>query len=107
MFFAGAGYAKLTAPHDHMTLLLGWPAHVTTTTLHGIGMLELVLAATMLAPLWPQGRRVMIIGAAGLIGLQALALIVHASRADLGLAFINVILLGLTTTVLALHRRHE
>lgn len=107
MFFMGAGYGKLTAPHSHMTLLLGWPEHVTTDTLYAVGVIELALAATMLAPLlgWAKGRTVLLIGAAGLILIEAAALVVHSLRLELGLALLNLVLLGLTVPVLLMRRR--
>ena len=109
MFFAGAALAKLTAPYDQLVLLLGWPSMTALSTVRTMGWVELALAATMLAPLVigkAAGLRVVWGGAIFLIGLQAAALLVHAVRLDLGLAFINLILLALTTTVLVL-RRHR
>ena len=109
MFFCGAAYAKLTAPFDHIVLLLGWPALVAPAAVKAIGAVELLLALSMLAPLvlgMVKGRRIVIAGAVILLGLEGAALLVHAARLDIGLAFVNFLLLGLTTSVLALRRDH-
>jgi len=109
MFFAGAALAKLTAPYDQLVLLLGWPSLVPLSSVRVMGFVELALAATMLAPLVigkVAGMRIVRAGAIFLIGLQAAALLVHAVRLEPGLAFINLILLALTTAVLVL-RRHS
>ncbi|WP_396595480.1 DoxX family protein [Brevundimonas sp. R86498] len=102
MFFVAAGYAKLTEPLDNLVALMSWPAFVAEPLVRGVGIVELVLALGMLAPLasWRIGRWPLLISASGLIGLETVMLLVHAAGLDLGLALVNVALLAITIPVL-------
>jgi hypothetical protein len=51
MFFFAAGYAKLTEPFANLVTLLSWPALASETLVRGIGIVEVVLALGVLAPL--------------------------------------------------------
>ena len=102
MFFFAAGYAKLTEPLDNLVALMNWPALVSENLVRGVGIVEVVLALGMLAPLvsWKLGRWPLLISAAGLIALETVMLSVHAFGFDIGLALTNLALLAITIPVL-------
>lgn len=102
MFFFAAGYAKLTEPLDNLVALMNWPALVSENLVRGVGIVEVVLALGMLAPLmsWKLGRWPLLISAAGLTALEAVMLSVHAFSLDVGLALTNLALLAITIPVL-------
>jgi len=102
MFFIAAGYAKLSEPMDNLVALMSWPAMVSPAFVRGLGIAEIVLALGMLAPLvsWTFGRPLVVVSAAGLVGLEAIMLVVHILGGNAGLAIVNLILLGLTIPVL-------
>lgn len=101
MFFFAAGYAKLTEPMDNLVALMNWPTLVSDRLVRGIGIVEIVLALGMLAPLvsWTFGRWPLLVSAAGLIALEATMLVVHAVNLDIGLALTNAILMAITIPV--------
>jgi hypothetical protein len=82
MFFAGAAYSKLTQSQEILGHLLGWSEGVDLPVLRALGMIELVLAFGVLAPLvaWRGGGQVMALSVIGIIGLTAFALTLHLSR---------------------------
>ena len=102
MFFFAAGYAKLTEPMDNLIALMTWPALVSETLVRGVGIVEIVLALGLLAPLfsWKVGRWPLLVSATGLIALEAVMLIVHVAGMDIGLALTNAVLLAITIPVL-------
>ncbi len=102
MFFIAAGYAKLTEPIDNLATLMRWPDLVSENLVRGIGIVELVLAIGVLAPLasWKLGRWPLLVSATGLALLQLTMLSVHAIGMEWGLTAVNVILLALTIPVL-------
>lgn len=102
MFFFAAGYAKLTEPLDNLVALMNWPALVSENLVRGVGIVEVVLAVGMLAPLvsWKLGRWPLLISAAGLTALEVVMLSVHAFSVDIGLALTNLALLAITIPVL-------
>lgn len=102
MFFFAAGYAKLTEPLDNLVALMAWPALVSENLVRGVGIVEIVLALGMLAPLvsWKLGRWPLLISAAGLTALEAVMLTVHMVGMDIGLALTNAVLLTITIPVL-------
>ena len=79
-----------------------WPALVSEKLVRGVGIVEIVLALGMLAPLvsWSFGRWPLLIAATGLIALEAVMLAVHAVNLDIGLALTNAALLAITIPVL-------
>lgn len=107
MFFAAAGYAKLTEPMENLIVLMQWPAMASETLVRGLGVVEIVLAVMVLAPLasWRFGRPLLLTAAAGLLALQVIALGVHAWSLDIGLSLTNVFLIAITAPVLWLRRR--
>ncbi|CAN5397574.1 hypothetical protein BH10PSE2_BH10PSE2_13170 [soil metagenome] len=102
MFFIAAGYAKLTESIDNLTALMIWPGQVGEAVVRGLGVVEIVLAIGILAPLvsWKVGRPILMIAATGLALLEVVMLGVHAIGADLGLSLVNVFLLAITIPVL-------
>ena len=102
MFFFAAGYAKLTEPLHNLVALMNWPALVSENLVRGVGIVELVLALGLLAPLvsWKLGRWPLLISAAGLSALEVVMLSIHAASFDIGLALTNVALLAITIPVL-------
>jgi len=107
MFFAGAAYAKLTAPADHLAILLGWSEQVPLGLVRGLGALEATLALSMLLPLLARksGHIGVVAAASFLIGLESVFLVVHLTRFEPALAFVNAILLGLTIPVWFIRKR--
>lgn len=102
MFFAGAAYAKLTQPHEMLSLLLGWPEGVDLGVVQAVGVVELALAGGVLAPLaaWRGGGQVMAFSVIGMIGLTAFTGALHLSRAEPGFAVLNLCLASLALAVL-------
>ena len=80
---------------------MNWPAMVSESLVRGIGIVEIVLALGMIAPLvsWKLGRWPLLVSAVGLIMLEAAMLAVHAIGLDLGPALTNVLLLAITIPV--------
>lgn len=102
MFFVAAGYAKLTESISNLTALMTWPALVSENLVRGVGIVEIVLAIGMIAPLvsWKLGRWPLLVSTAGLIVLETTMLAVHAIGLDIGLALTNAVLLAITIPVL-------
>lgn len=102
MFFIAAGYAKLAEPMDTLVQLMRWPGLVSAELVRGLGLAEVVLAVLMLAPLvsWKRGRPLLVVAAAGLLGLETVMLAVHAFGMDVGPAITNAILIAMTAPVL-------
>jgi DNA-binding Xre family transcriptional regulator len=107
MFFIAAGYAKLTEPMTNLITLMGWPAVAPENMVRGLGVVELVLALGMLAPLisWRVGRPLLLTAASGLIVLETTMLIIHGLSQDIGLAVVNLVLLAFTVPVLLGRRK--
>ena len=102
MFFFAAGYAKLTESFGNLVALMNWPALVSENLVRGVGIVEIVLALGLLAPLvsWKLGRWPLLISAAGLTALEAVMLTVHRVGMDIGLTLTNAVLLAITIPVL-------
>ena len=107
MFFVAAGYAKLTESMENLTVLMHWPAMASVSFVRGLGVVEIVLAVMMLAPLisWRFGRPLLLTASVGLLALQSIMLILHAMEMNLGLALTNLFLIAITAPVLWF-RRH-
>ena len=102
MFFIAAGYAKLSEPMENLVELMRWPALVTPNMVRGLGIAEIILAVLVLAPLvsWKQGRPLLVMAAGGLLALEVVMLVLHATGMDVGPAATNLILIAMTVTVL-------
>ncbi|HUH09316.1 MAG TPA: DoxX family protein [Brevundimonas sp.] len=107
MFFIAAGYAKLTESMENLTVLMHWPAMASVSFVRGLGVVEIVLALMVLAPLvsWRFGRPLLLTASVGLLALQSIMLILHAMELDVGLALTNLFLIAITAPVLWF-RRH-
>ncbi|MNH59840.1 hypothetical protein D3C73_117160 [compost metagenome] len=107
MFFVAAGYAKLTESMENLTVLMHWPAMASVNFVRGLGVVEIVLAAMMLAPLisWRFGRPLLLTASVGLLALQSIMLILHATEMNIGLALTNLFLIAITAPVFWF-RRH-
>ena len=107
MFFIAAGYAKLTESMENLTVLMHWPALASANFVRGLGVVEIVLALMVLAPLvsWRFGRPLLLTASVGLLALQSIMLILHATELNLGLALTNLFLIAITAPVLWF-RRH-
>ncbi|MET4685362.1 DoxX family protein [Brevundimonas faecalis] len=101
MFFIAAGYAKLTESMENLTVLMHWPAMASTAFVRGLGVIEILLALMVLAPLvsWRVGRPLLLIASFLLLGMQAIMLGVHALDLDVGLALTNLFLIAITAPV--------
>ena len=107
MFFIAAGYAKLTESMENLTVLMHWPALASVSFVRGLGVVEIVLAVMMLAPLisWRFGRPLLLTASVGLLALQSIMLILHGMELNVGLALTNLFLIAITAPVLWF-RRH-
>lgn len=107
MFFIAAGYAKLTESMENLTVLMHWPAMASINFVRGLGVVEIVLALMVLAPLvsWRFGRPLLLTASVGLLALQSIMLILHAMELNVGLALTNLFLIAITAPVLWF-RRH-
>lgn len=107
MFFIAAGYAKLSEPLANLTDLMKWPALVSENFTRGLGVAEIVLAVLLLAPLasWKHGRPLLVVAASGLLLLETVMLIFHATGMDVGPAITNLILIAMTAPVLWMRAR--
>ena len=107
MFFIAAGYAKLTESMENLTVLMHWPATASVSFVRGLGVAEIVLAVMVLAPLvsWRFGRPLLLTASVGLLALQTIMLILHATELDVGLALTNLFLIAITAPVFWF-RRH-
>ena len=107
MFFIAAGYAKLTESMENLTVLMHWPALASVNFVRGLGVVEIVLALMVLSPLvsWRFGRPLLLTAGVGLLALQTIMLILHATELDIGLALTNLFLIAITAPVLWF-RRH-
>ena len=106
MFFVAAGYAKLTESMENLTVLMHWPAMASVSFVRVLGVVEIVLAVMMLAPLisWRFGRPLLLTASVGLLALQSIMLILHAMELNVGLALTNLFLIAITAPVLWFHR---
>lgn len=109
MFFIAAGYAKLTESMENLTVLMTWPALAGEALVRGAGVVEVVLAVLMLAPVisWKVGRLPVLIAATGLLALEIAALGFHVFSLDIGLSLTNVVLIAITAPVLWLRRERR
>ncbi len=107
MFFIAAGYAKLTESMENLTVLMHWPAMASANFVRGLGVVEIVLAVMILAPLisWRFGRPLLLTASVGLLALQSIMLILHATELSIGLALTNLFLIAITAPVFWF-RRH-
>ena len=107
MFFIAAGYAKLTESMENLTVLMHWPAMASVNFVRGLGVVEIVLALMVLSPLvsWRFGRPLLLTASVGLLALQTIMLILHATELDVGLALTNLFLIAITAPVFWF-RRH-
>lgn len=107
MFFIAAGYAKLTESMENLTVLMHWPAMASANFVRGLGVVEIVLALMVLAPLvsWRFGRPLLLTASVGLLALQSIMLILHATELNIGLALTNLFLIAITAPVFWF-RRH-
>ncbi|MFK0298209.1 DoxX family protein [Brevundimonas sp. NPDC090276] len=107
MFYIAAGYAKLTESMENLTVLMHWPAMASASFVRGLGVVEIVLAAMMLTPLisWRFGRPLLLTASVGLLALQSIMLILHATELNIGLALTNLFLIAITAPVFWF-RRH-
>ena len=107
MFFIAAGYAKLTESMENLTVPMHWPAMASVNFVRGLGVVEIVLALMVLAPLasWRFGRPLLLTASVGLLALQSIMLILHGMELNVGLALTNLFLIAITAPVLWF-RRH-
>ena len=107
MFFIAAGYAKLSEPMANLVELMKWPALVADNMVRGLGVAEIVLAVLVLAPLvsWKHGRPLLVVAASGLLLLETVMLVFHATGMDVGPAVSNLILIAMTAPVLWMRAR--
>ena len=101
MFFLAAGYAKLTEPMNMLVILLSWPAHVAPEVVRVFGAAEVLLAISVLAPLFSRslGRPVLVLAAMAMLALETAMLVIHVVSFEWGHVATNLALVLITTTV--------
>lgn len=102
MFYAGASFAKLSAPPKHLAILLGWAEYVPQQLVMAVGVIEAALALGMLVPIagWTIGRPVLTYSALGLLVIQTLVSLYHLINLDIGAVVLNLILIAMTVSIL-------
>ncbi|MDB5421795.1 MAG: doxX family protein [Brevundimonas sp.] len=104
MFYAGAGYAKLSEPLESLVLLMDWPRGMDADLVRLLGLADIGLALGMLLPLlsWKIGRPILLGATAAMVASQ-LGFIAYYGVEQCGWMFVvNLALLGTTATVLRL-----
>ncbi|SJM69946.1 hypothetical protein FM111_14470 [Brevundimonas diminuta 3F5N] len=101
MFFLAAGYAKLTEPMNMLVILLSWPAHASLEMVRALGAAEVLLAISVLAPLFSRslGRPVLVLAAMVMLALETAMLVIHVVYFEWGHVATNLALILITTTV--------
>lgn len=102
MFYAGASFAKLTAPPEHLAILLGWAEHVPQQFVMAVGTIEAALAIGMLAPIlgWAIGKPVLTYSALGLLAIQSVVTLYHLVSFDIMAVILNMALMAMTASIL-------
>ena len=102
MFFLAAAFAKLTAPMEHLVILMTWPEWVSPDVVLAIGYGEATLAIGLLIPIlfdrrgWP----IMRVSAAILSLNAAVMIVLYSVLRDLGLVATNAALLAMGLCIL-------
>lgn len=101
MFFLAAGYAKLTEPMNILVILLSWPAQVSLEMVRALGAAEVLLAVSVVAPLFSRslGRPVLVSAAMLMLTLETAMLVIHVAYFDWGHVATNLGLILITATV--------
>lgn len=101
MFYLASGYAKITEPHEMLTLLMTWPGEFDLAVVRAIGWTEAGLAIGLVAPLlsWPAFRIPLLMSAAALMLNASIMAGYHAVQKDLVLTLVNGFLVALAITV--------
>ena len=102
MFYAGASFAKLTAPPKHLAILLGWAEHVPQPFVMAVGAIEAALAIGMLVPIlgWAIGKPVLTYSALGLLAIQSVVILYHLVSLDILAVVLNIALIAMTASIL-------
>lgn len=102
LFFIAAAYAKLTQPMGDLAEMFSWTAAVGEQTVRGVGLAELGLAIALLVPLALRkaGRPFVVGSAAALLVLQGTMLGVHLIGGEFWPVAANLVLMGLTGSIL-------
>lgn len=105
MFYAAAGFAKLTEPQSNLLVLIPWSAFADWSLVSAAGWLEIIWAAGMLLPLFSRVfMPVMRFCAMAIFGWAVCFALIHALLSQPGLIAVNVILAGLSATVFLMTR---
>ncbi len=102
MFYAGASFAKLTAPSKHLAILLGWAEHVPQQFIMAVGVIEATLAIGMLVPIfgWTIGKPVLTYSALGFLAIQTIVALYHLVSFDILATILNLVLMAMTASIL-------
>lgn len=102
MFYAGASFAKLTAPSKHLAILLGWAEYVPQQFVMAVGTIEAALAIGMLVPIfgWTIGKSVLTYSAVGLLAIQSAVTVYHLASFNILAVILNLILMAMTASIL-------
>ena len=105
MLYAGAAFAKLTVPQEHLIILMGWPAHVPAAFVITIALLETLLVLGLLSPVWRNrfNDKTLSISAIILLIIQTTALLYHAINLHIGATVLNIALIGMSAAIILLN----
>lgn len=101
MFFIAAGYAKVAEPMAYLEILLGWASADQERLVRTLGWFEIALGLASLAPalFGRVARTPFLIGAAVMIALASIMIVVHSVRLEAGAVTVNLALLGLAVSL--------
>jgi uncharacterized membrane protein YphA (DoxX/SURF4 family) len=98
--FAMSGLMKLTQPMSDLATQMGWVASVPAALVRFIGAAELAGALGLVLPALTRIQpRLTVLAALGLVVVMLLASAVHASRGELGMLPVNLVLGALAAFV--------
>lgn len=107
MFFIGAGFAKIFESSSHISILLGWAAHVPYFVVMAVGFLEIFLGFCISLNLVFSGHLKRLPIVCAYIGgvMTAVMATVHLLRVEAGMLLINIVLFILCCAVAWGYRR--
>lgn len=101
ILFVLFGCLKLMLPVEKLAAMWVWPGQVPVWLLHLVGVLDIAGGIGVLLPAITHIQpRLVVYAALGCTALQLCAIIFHVSRGEVGVVWLNCILLGLAAFIL-------
>jgi len=99
--FVSAGFVKLTTPIPQLAAMMPWAGQYSETFVRSIALVDLAGGIGILLPALTRILpRLTVLAALGCAVLQVIALLFHASRGEMPVTPLNVVLLALSLFVL-------